>query len=159
MAKKAAAVGGLQELKNALKNKAPERLYIFHGEEVFLLNHYLGQMKKLLLDPLTESFNFHRMNQETFDMRGFIDAVENLPMMAEATLVQVDEIDLANLRAGDTLSYTLDAHGETVFSGKVKEIRPIGSARQNATYFDVRVTIDTEKLVLPGMNGTVTIGE
>ena len=73
--------------------------------------------------------------------------------------VQVDEIDLANLRAGDTLSYTLDAHGETVFTGKVKEIRPIGSARQNATYFDVRVTIDTEKLVLPGMNGTVTIGE
>jgi DNA polymerase-3 subunit delta len=101
MAKKAAAVGGLQELKNALKNKAPERLYIFHGEEVFLLNHYLGQMKKLLLDPLTESFNFHRMNQETFDMRGFIDAVENLPMMAEATFVQVDDVDLFKLPEAD----------------------------------------------------------
>ncbi len=97
MARKTAAPSGLQELKNDLKAKVLNRLYIFHGEEVFLLNHYLGQMKKLLLDPLTESFNYHRLNNETFDMRAFIDAVENFPMMAEATLVQVDEIDLFKL--------------------------------------------------------------
>src|SRR5699024_11660336 len=59
------------------------RLYFFHGEETFLLHHYLAQMKKQLLDPLTESFNFHRLDNETFDIRSFADAVENLPMMAE----------------------------------------------------------------------------
>ncbi len=101
MAKKPAAPGGLQELKSDLKAKQLHRLYIFHGEEVFLLNHYLGQMKKLLLDPLTESFNYHRLNNENFDMRAFIDAVENFPMMAESTLVQVDEIDLFKLPEGD----------------------------------------------------------
>jgi len=73
--------------------------------------------------------------------------------------VQVDELDLDSIRVGDVLSYTLDAYGETAFAGTVKEIRPIGSARQNATYFDVRLTIDSEKMILPGMNGTVTIGE
>ena len=52
---------GLQELKTALKAKQPGRLYFFHGEETFLLHHYLGQVKKQLLDPLTESFNFHRL--------------------------------------------------------------------------------------------------
>ena len=101
MAKKSTAPNGLQELKTALKNKDLGRLYFFHGEETFLLNHYLGQMKKQLLDPLTESFNFHRLNNETFDMRSFIDAVENLPMMAEATFVQVDEIDLFKLPEAD----------------------------------------------------------
>ena len=61
MAKKPAQTGAFQELKAALKNKDLGRLYFFHGEETFLLNHYLTQMKKQTLDPLTESFNFHRL--------------------------------------------------------------------------------------------------
>ena len=89
MAKKPAPGGNLQELKTQLKSKDLGRLYIFHGEEVFLLHHYLEQMKKQLLDALTESFNFHRMNSETFDLQTFADAVENLPMMAEHTMFQV----------------------------------------------------------------------
>ena len=101
MAKKPTQDTGLQQLKAALKNKDLGRLYIFHGEETFLLNHYLGQMRKQLLDPLTESFNYHRFNNETFDMRSFIDAVENFPMMAESTLIQVDEIDLFKLPEAD----------------------------------------------------------
>ena len=101
MAKKQAAPNGLQELKTSIKNKSLDRLYFFHGEETFLLNHYLTQMKKLTLDPLTESFNFHRLNSETFDIRDFADAVENLPMMAESTFVQVDDIDLFKLNEGD----------------------------------------------------------
>ena len=106
MAKKQAASEGLQELKNAIKAKALDRLYFFHGEETFLLNHYLGQMKKLTLDELTESFNFHRLNSETFDIRSFADAVENLPMMADSTFVQVDDIDLFKLNEGDRAKMT-----------------------------------------------------
>ena len=101
MAKKQTGGNGLQELKLQLKNKDLGRLYVFHGEETFLLNHYLTQIKKQLLDPLTESFNYHRLNNETFDIRAFADAVENLPMMAESTLVQVDEIDLFKMNEGD----------------------------------------------------------
>ena len=91
----------LQQLKTALKEKNLNRLYIFHGEEVFLLNHYLQQLKKLLIDDLTESFNFHRLTNETFDIRAFADAVENLPMMAENTMVQVDDIDIFKLGEAD----------------------------------------------------------
>ena len=99
MAKKQPAANALQELKAALKNKDLGRLYFFHGEETFLLNHYLNQIKKQLLDPLTESFNFHRLTNETFDIRSFADAVENL--MAEYTLVQVDDIDLFKMNESD----------------------------------------------------------
>ena len=101
MAKKQATGNSLQLLKNALKTKELGRLYLFHGEEVFLLHHYLGQMKKLLLDPLTESFNYHRLTNETFDIRSFADAVENLPMMAEATFVQVDDVDPFKMNESD----------------------------------------------------------
>ena len=101
MAKKPASNDNLQVLKQAIKAKAPDRLYIFHGEEVFLLTHYFEQLKKILLDELTESFNFHKLNNETFSIQDFADSVENLPMMAEHTLVHVDEIDLFKLPEGE----------------------------------------------------------
>lgn len=94
MAKKTAQSDGIQQLKTALKEKRAERLYIFHGEETFLLHHYMGQLKKLLVDPLTESFNYHKLTKENFNIRDFADAVESLPMMAEHTFVWVDDIDI-----------------------------------------------------------------
>ena len=106
MAKKTTGPNALQELKAALKAKHLGRLYFFHGEETFLLNHYLEQMKKQLLDPLTESFNYHRLNNETFDIRAFADAVENLPMMAESTFVQVDDIDPFKMNEDDRSKMT-----------------------------------------------------
>ena len=101
MAKKQEQNDSLQNLKRELREKQVGRLYFFHGEETFLLSHYLEQMKKLLLDELTESFNFHKLTSETFDLQTFADSVENLPMMAESTLVWVDEIDLFKLPESD----------------------------------------------------------
>ena len=101
MAKKEAAQNELQELKAAIKNNNLGRFYIFHGEETFLLHHYFEQIKKKLLDDLTESFNFHKLNNETFDIQSFADSVEAMPMMAESTLVQVDEIDMFKLPEAD----------------------------------------------------------
>jgi DNA polymerase-3 subunit delta len=101
MAKYADSGAALQELKAALKAKTPARLYFFHGEEVFLLRHYLGQTKKLLIDDLTESFNYTRLNNENFSLQSLADAVEALPMMADNTMVQVEDIDIFKLPEGD----------------------------------------------------------
>ncbi len=101
MAKKPVQTNAVQELKAALKAKNPHRLYFFHGEETFLLHHYLEQLKKLLLDEFTEAFNFHKLNNETFGIQELADAVENLPMMAENTFVWVDEIDIFKLNEVD----------------------------------------------------------
>ena len=101
MAKNKSEQDTLQLLKDDLKNKTYRRLYIFHGEEVFLLSHYFERMKKSLVEELTESFNFHRYNNENFELQGFVDSVEGFPMMAESTLVWVDEVDLFKLPEGD----------------------------------------------------------
>ena len=106
MAKKVEAPNGLNRLKTAIREKQPDRLYIFHGEEVFLLQHYLQQLRKILLDELTESFNFHKFTGENFDIQAFADSVENLPMMAESTMVWVDEVDLFKLNEADRTRMT-----------------------------------------------------
>ncbi len=97
MAKQYEDETGLQELKDSIRNGSPAGLYVFHGEEMFLLRHYLEQLKKCVVDELTESFNYHRFHSENFDLLSFADAVENLPMMADHTMVQVDDIDVFKL--------------------------------------------------------------
>lgn len=87
----------LKRLKAAISSGSPEKLYVFYGEEVFLVRHYLQRLQKVVLDELTQSFNYHRFNNETFNLQQFADAVENLPMMAEHTMVQVDDVDIFKL--------------------------------------------------------------
>lgn len=101
MAKKQEQPDSLQILKQAIRTKDPGRLYFFYGEEVFLLHHYLQQLRKMIVDELTESFNYHKLTSETFDIREFADCVENLPMMAERTMVVVDEIDIFKMNESD----------------------------------------------------------
>lgn len=101
MAKKQEQPDNLHDLKQAIRAKDPGRLYFFYGEEVFLLNHYLQQLRKVVVDELTESFNYHKLTSETFNLREFADCVENLPMMAERTMVVVDEIDVFKLNESD----------------------------------------------------------
>ena len=97
MAEKQNKPDALQELKAAIRANQPDNFYIFHGEEVFLLRHYLDQLRKKCVDELTESFNSHRFNPENFSLQTFADAVEGLPMMAERTFIQVDEVDIFRL--------------------------------------------------------------
>lgn len=101
LAKQEVKTEELTRLKAALRGQTLERLYIFHGEEVYLLHYYLQQIQKKSIDELTQDFNAHRFTQETFTLQAFADAVEALPMMAEKTYVQVDDIDLFKLNEAE----------------------------------------------------------
>ncbi len=101
MAKEIAQPSSLQTLKDEIRRGEPARLYFFYGEEMFLLQHYLKQLQKAVIDPVTESFNSHKLTAETFDIRTFADCVESLPVMAERTMVVVDEIDIFKLNETD----------------------------------------------------------
>lgn len=92
---------GLDVLKQDLKSGTYGRLYLFCGEEHFLRDHYLQQLKKKLLDGPAEDFNYHRFTQENMNLQAFADAVEAMPMMAEHSLVQVDDYDLSKVNEAD----------------------------------------------------------
>lgn len=100
MAKKV-EVNEFATLKASIKGRNLGRMYIFHGEEMFLLRYYLEQMKKILVEELTESFNYTRLTAETFELQTFVDAVESFPMMADSTMVVVDDVDLFKLPESD----------------------------------------------------------
>ena len=102
MAQENQEINSLQILKEAIKNKTLGRLYFFHGQETFLLQHYRSRIQKLLVDEITESFNFHKLTVENFSLTAFADRVESLPMMAEHTFIWVDEIDIFALSEDDT---------------------------------------------------------
>lgn len=93
MAKKNEVPDNLSELKAALKEKNPGTFYVFHGEESYLKTHYLEQLRKLILDGPADEFNYHRFNNETMNPDRFQDAVDALPMMAERSLILVEDYD------------------------------------------------------------------
>ena len=101
MAKKAAPTGAFQAFKAALRRKEPEHLYFFHGEEDYLRTYYLEALRKQVLSGPADDFNFHRFDAQTMDVGAFADAVEAIPMMAEASFVQVDDVDPFQMNADD----------------------------------------------------------
>ena len=101
MAKKADQTAALQALKAALREKKPRHLYIFHGEEDYLRTYYLGQLRKLLIDGPAADFNLHRFDARTMELGAFADAMDALPVMAESSFIQVDDVDLYQLGSED----------------------------------------------------------
>ncbi len=57
-------------------------------------------------------------------------------------VAQVDEMDLTQVRVGNTVPCTLDTNESMVFYGTVTEISSLGVTRQNAAYYTVHVSID-----------------
>ena len=70
---------------------------------------------------------------------------------------EVDEMDMLSLHPGDPVEYTIDAYGDRVFTGTVIKIFRSAFQKQNAAYFNVRVTLPKDVTFHPGMNGTLTI--
>ena len=72
--------------------------------------------------------------------------------------VNVDEADMANVHPGEQATIRVDAVATRTFDGIVEKIEPSAVVNQGVTFFPVLVTIDNhERLLMPGMNGEVTI--
>ncbi|MBQ7714052.1 MAG: DNA polymerase III subunit delta [Oscillospiraceae bacterium] len=88
---------GYQQLKSDLAAGTPGQVYIFHGEESYLREYYLGALRSALVPPEFESFNYHRLDGKGLTMAELTEAAEAMPMMAERTLVVVTDCDLFKL--------------------------------------------------------------
>lgn len=85
---------GLAVLKAALAAGEIGRLYVLWGEEAYLREHYLGQMKRKLLPPGTEAFNHHGFQGKELTLQALAEVVDALPMMSPRTLITVTDFDL-----------------------------------------------------------------
>ena len=85
----------MKELKRALKEGALKQLYVFYGEEAYLREYYLGEVKKALLPAGLEDFNLHTAQGKECSPEWLEQAVDYLPMMSERTLIVVTDYDLS----------------------------------------------------------------
>jgi HlyD family secretion protein len=72
--------------------------------------------------------------------------------------VTIDEVEMANVRVGEQASVAVDAFPDRTFDGVIEKIEPQATVTQGVTFFPVMVSIpNKEGLLMPGMNGEVTI--
>ena len=91
---------GFTQLKADLKAEQLQNVYIFHGEETYLRSRYLQQVRQLLIPAGFEEFNDHHLNGKGLSVQALTEAVEAMPMMAQHTLVTVEDMDLFKLDEG-----------------------------------------------------------
>ena len=66
--------------------------------------------------------------------------------------MNIDELDISNVKTGQTVEVTADAFENEKFSGKVTNISLEGTSSNGVTYYPVTVTLDEVGGLLPGMN-------
>ena len=81
MAKKATKSEAFQKLKDDLKAGDIGCAYIFHGEESYLREYYLGEMRKTLVPAGFEEFNYHRMEGKDLNVQTIAEMAEAMPMI------------------------------------------------------------------------------
>ena len=81
-------------LKKDLTSGTVGSLYVFHGEEAYLRDYYLEQMKKKLLPAGMEEFNLHTLAGRDFEVKKLQELVDCLPMMSQRTMIVVSDYDL-----------------------------------------------------------------
>ena len=95
--KKETADKGYVQLKADLRENAIHPIYVFHGEETYLREYYLDQLRKALIPAGFEEFNYHKRSGKNLTVQNLSDIVEALPMMCEKTMVIVTDFDLFKL--------------------------------------------------------------
>ena len=75
-----------EQLKSTIKDGKLASLYIFEGQEDFLIDHSITQIKNKLIDPFAEIMNY-RSYSELPDVGEVVDFLETLPVMSERKLL------------------------------------------------------------------------
>jgi HlyD family secretion protein len=72
--------------------------------------------------------------------------------------VNVSEADIGQVKEGQDVEYTLDGYPDSVFNGKVTQVRLDSTTTSNVVTYTVIVSVDNEDLKLkPGMTANVSI--
>ncbi len=76
-----------------LRRDGPDRVYILRGEEDYLRDSYLQELKNLCLAEGTEAFNYHRFQGPGLDVGRLRESAEAMPFMGERTLMEVRDFE------------------------------------------------------------------
>lgn len=95
--KKEETYPGYEELRAALQSGGLANVYIFFGEETYLMQQAVEQLRALLVPAGFEEFNYHRLTGKGLTVQELTEAVEAMPMMSQSTFVTVTDMDVFKL--------------------------------------------------------------
>jgi DNA polymerase-3 subunit delta len=95
-----------ETLKSAVGTGQLGKLYIFHGEERYLLEYYLTQIRKKLVGDDYYDFNYKKF-EGAVNVDELAAACDTLPAFTERTLIEVCDFDL--FKASDDTKQKLTA--------------------------------------------------
>ncbi len=78
-------------------------------------------------------------------------------MSAMTFTINVDELDISNIKEGQSVSVTADALPGEMFSGTVTAVSRIGNSESGITGYPVSITVDEVGNLMSGMNVTAEI--
>lgn len=82
------------KLKKDLREGTPETVYVFWGDERYLLSFYLGELRKKILAGGMAEFNHRRFDGRTLSLESLAEAIDTLPVFAERTLIEINDFDV-----------------------------------------------------------------
>lgn len=77
-----------------LKSGALSHVYMFYGEESYLKQHYVEQLKKKIVNPAFADFNLHQYEGGRTSLDDILMDAQMVPMMSEYQLVIVHDYPL-----------------------------------------------------------------
>lgn len=85
--------------KNALKSGQLGGVYLFAGEEDYLIRYYLSSLRNALnIDPAFAVFNYQSFDGEEIDFAKMTEAVKAPPMMSDYKLIEWRHADFTSLK-------------------------------------------------------------
>lgn len=95
----------LQSYKSSLKNGDVKGVYIFGGEEEYLVRYYLGELRKVVSpDDAFAVFNNPTFDGDAVDFSAIAEAIKSPPMMSDMKLIEWRHADFSSMKEGDLAS-------------------------------------------------------
>lgn len=108
---------GEAQLKKQIKENSFENAYLIYGEESYLKEYYVSQLRERIVDKTFESFNYHFFDGKDISLDEILKDAQMLPMMSEYNLVVVRDYPVDKTQSDVKLleEYLSDCPDTTVF--------------------------------------------
>lgn len=108
---------GEQQLRKQIKENSFKNAYLIYGEESYLKEYYVSQMREKIVDKTFESFNYHFFDGKDISLDEILKDAQMLPMMSEYNLVVARDYPVDKSQSDIKLleEYLSDCPDTTVF--------------------------------------------
>ncbi len=84
-----------------LKREGPGRLYLLWGQEDYLREQYLSELKRLCLPEGEDSFSFRRLDGPELSADALREALDAPPFMTERSFVELRDVDINRFKEAE----------------------------------------------------------